>query len=121
MIDHDAKRMKDRRDKLLSMIRKEFADDLIEEFDPENPGTYSGDSWMVSIERLKDRNRVVFKVTRPLMTNIDNAYEQIFEAGLKLAKRILEANSDEIDTNLGVVQLSSSGAQFYPPKKENHE
>jgi len=114
MNDHDAKRMKDRRDKLLSMICKEFADDIIDQFDPKNSGIYPIDRWMVSIERCKGGNRVVFKVDRPLMTNVGNAYEQIFEMGIKLAKKILEANSDKINTDLGVVELSSSGAEFLP-------
>lgn len=116
MNDHDAKRMKDRCDRLLSMIRKEFADDRIEPFDPGKTTLYPIDRWMVSIERCKGGNRVVFKVDRPLMTNVDNAYEQIFEMGIKLAKKILEVKSDENNTNLGIIELSSSGAEFLPQK-----
>jgi hypothetical protein len=68
--DHDAKRMKDRCDRLLSMIRKEFADDRIEPFDPGKTTLYPIDRWMVSIERCKGGNRVVFKVDRPIIKKV---------------------------------------------------
>jgi hypothetical protein len=116
MNDHDAKRMKDRCDRLLSMIRKEFVDDIIDQSDPGNTGIYPIDRWMVSIERRKSGNRIVFKVDRPLMINVDNAYEQIFGSGIELAKRIFEVKSDENHINLGTIELSSSGAEFIPQK-----
>jgi hypothetical protein len=36
--------------------------------------------------------------------------------GIKLAKKIIEVKSDENNTNLGIIELSSSGAEFLPQK-----
>lgn len=85
MTDNDLQRQAERRKILKGMIQKSFPDDEVTELTQE----YA--VWKIGISRDSNRIRcrIVVQASEPLMTDVNNHYEIVFNAAIKTLNNIL--------------------------------
>ena len=85
MTDNDLQRQAERRRVLKEMIQKSFPDDEVTEL------TQGQAVWKIGISRdsNKIRYRIVIQASEPLMTDVNNHFEIVFNAAIKTLNNIL--------------------------------
>ena len=116
MRDNDTKREKERRLILLQLINEAFPEEEIAELTLALAKAMRerNSTWRVAIERpSKPRSpRVVLRPTEPLMTDLGNDFERIFQLGIQLAQQILDNPPLKNRNYQGTIHLDNGGATF---------
>jgi hypothetical protein len=104
----DLKRLDERRKTLQDLIEEEFPGATIS-LSPDEP-------WRIKVEIDAPRVAVIIlQPNRPLMTDVDNNFERIFQHAVDYARQILD-NPPLKSINQGKIFLSNEGVTFEPYK-----
>ena len=85
---YDEQRQNKRREILVGLIKKEFPDANVTVI---NGSDYLHDPWRVRIEVSIQHPILIIEPDRPLMTDTNVSYKEIFAEGIKMAKEILSS------------------------------
>ncbi len=81
-MEGDIQRQEERREILLTNVKQEFPEAIVK--------TAPDDPWRIRIEISSPRKTaIVIEPSAPLMMDVNNGYEKIFESGISEAKSVL--------------------------------
>lgn len=106
--NHDEQRQNERRNILLKLVKKEFPNAVISVI----PEKDLNELWRIRVEvSAPQKIAISLQPNRPLMTDTNNRFEEIFTRGISFAKQIFNAPPLE-EIYQGKIHLTNDDVKF---------